>query len=54
MRTRRPSTRWKEAALCPVCGSMRVVPGLYGLPGPDVVRDQRRGLVVLELIGVNQ
>jgi hypothetical protein len=54
MRTRHPRTRWKEVTLCPACGSMRVVPGVSGLPGPDLVRDQGRGLGVLELIGVNQ
>jgi len=47
MRTGRPGTRRKEAALCPTCGSKRVRSIVYGYPGPELARDAENGPVVL-------
>ena len=47
MSTRRPGTRQKEAPLCPACGSMRVVPIVYGYPAFERATDAEKGLVVL-------
>ena len=47
MSTRRPGTRRKNVALCPACGSRRVVPIVYGYPGPKLAKDAGKGLVVL-------
>ena len=42
---RGPSGR--KATPCPACGSMEVVPVIFGLPGPDLVERARRGEVTL-------
>lgn len=47
MSTRRAGTRRKKVALCPVCGSTRVVPIAYGYPGSELTRDAEKGLMVL-------
>ena len=32
---------------CPGCGRARMLPIVYGLPGPELMRDARRGRVAL-------
>lgn len=32
---------------CPECGSTRIVPIAYGMPGPETVEEERRGDVII-------
>ena len=32
---------------CPTCGATEVIPLVFGLPGPELVEEQRRGRVSL-------
>jgi hypothetical protein len=44
---KRGAAKKKKIRVCPKCGSSRVAPIVYGLPGWDLAEDERKGLVVL-------
>ncbi len=43
----RKGTKGKKTLTCPFCGSFRVIPIVYGLPGPELVERSEKDKVIL-------
>ena len=37
----------KKKPACPLCGSRKIIPIAYGLPGPDLEKESKKGRVIL-------
>jgi hypothetical protein len=47
MSIRCPNSSRTEMPRCPACGSLRLVPMVYGFPGVELAKDAKLGRVVL-------